>query len=49
MSNSFSFPAEWIPEHLQPDTKAALRLEMEKARSNHDVPGYIYAFEIRGS
>jgi len=37
----------YIPEHLQPDTKAALRVEMEKARSASDVPGYIYAFEIR--
>ena len=41
--------SEWIPDYLQPDTKAALRLEMEKARSPSDVPGYIYAFEIRGA
>ncbi|KLO10662.1 hypothetical protein SCHPADRAFT_832220 [Schizopora paradoxa] len=37
----------YIPENLQPDTKAALRVEMEKARSASDVEGYIYAFEIR--
>lgn len=27
----------------------ALRIEMEKARTQSDVPGYIYTFEIRGS
>ncbi|PFH50683.1 hypothetical protein AMATHDRAFT_85625 [Amanita thiersii Skay4041] len=39
----------WIPKHLQADTQAALRSEMEKARSQTDVPGYIYVFEIRDS
>ncbi|KAG5646691.1 hypothetical protein DXG03_002681 [Asterophora parasitica] len=38
---------EWIPTYLQPDTQVALRIEMEKARSQSDVPGYIYTFEIR--
>ncbi|KAF8078060.1 hypothetical protein FPV67DRAFT_1463957 [Lyophyllum atratum] len=38
---------EWIPSHLQADTQVALRVEMEKARSQSDVPGYIYTFEIR--
>jgi len=38
---------DWIPDHLQPDTKVALRVEMEKARTPSDVPGYIYTFEIR--
>jgi len=41
-------PRDWIPGHLQPETQAALRAEMEKARSGKDVPGYIYTFEIRG-
>ena len=31
------------------DTQLALRVEMEKATSPADVPGYIYTFEIRGS
>jgi hypothetical protein len=41
-------PRDWIPGHLQPETQAALRAEMEKTRSKKDVPGYIYTFEIRG-
>lgn len=39
---------DWIPDYLQPDTQVALRVEMEKPRSQADVPGYIYTFEIRG-
>lgn len=39
---------DWISDHLQPETQAALRAEMEKARSVKDTPGYIYTFEIRG-
>lgn len=39
---------DWIPDYLHPDTQAALRVEMEKPGSQHDVPGYIYTFEIRG-
>ncbi|KAF9456516.1 hypothetical protein BDZ94DRAFT_1229487 [Collybia nuda] len=39
----------WIPHYLQPDTQVALRVEMEKARSQSDVHGYIYTFEIRES
>ncbi|KAF8654147.1 hypothetical protein AX16_003676 [Volvariella volvacea WC 439] len=38
---------DWIPEYLQQDTQVALRVEMEKARTQSDVPGYIYTFEIR--
>ncbi|KAF8636700.1 hypothetical protein AX17_003504 [Amanita inopinata Kibby_2008] len=38
----------WIPDHLQSDTQAALRTEMERAHSQNDTPGYIYTFEIRG-
>ncbi|PPR02199.1 hypothetical protein CVT24_011426 [Panaeolus cyanescens] len=37
----------WIPGYLQPETQVALRVEMEKSRSQSDVPGYIYTFEIR--
>lgn len=40
--------ADWIPTYLQVETQLALRVEMEKARSMSDVPGYIYAYEIRG-
>lgn len=40
---------DWIPDYVQLDTQAALRSEMERARSQSDVPGYIYTFEIRGS
>jgi hypothetical protein len=36
----------WIPTYLQDDSKAALRVEMEKPVSQADVPGYIYCFEI---
>lgn len=39
---------DWVPEYLQPETQVALRVEMEKPRSQADVPGYIYTFEIRG-
>ncbi|THH10004.1 hypothetical protein EW145_g1625 [Phellinidium pouzarii] len=39
--------SEWIPIYLHPETQAALRVEMEKPQSASDVPGYIYAFEIR--
>ncbi|KAI5119095.1 hypothetical protein M0805_004866 [Coniferiporia weirii] len=39
--------SEWIPDYLSSDTQALLRVEMEKPRSEHDVPGYIYAFEIQ--
>ena len=38
---------DWIPDYLQPSTQASLRSEMQKARSNSDVDGYIYTFEIR--
>ena len=41
-------PRDFIPGHLQPETQAALRAEMAKARSETDVPGYIYTYEIRG-
>ena len=43
------FFLDWIPPYLQAATQVSLRIEMEKARSNSDVPGYIYTFEIRGS
>jgi len=39
---------DWIPSYLHPDTQVSLRVEMEKSRSQSDVPGYIYTFEIRG-
>ncbi|KDR81500.1 hypothetical protein GALMADRAFT_239483 [Galerina marginata CBS 339.88] len=38
---------DWIPPYLQPDTQVSLRIEMEKTRSQSDVHGYIYTFEIR--
>ncbi|KDQ12363.1 hypothetical protein BOTBODRAFT_113261 [Botryobasidium botryosum FD-172 SS1] len=40
---------DWIPEYLTPETKAALRVEMEKPASAKDEPGYIYTYEIRTS
>lgn len=40
--------SDYIPEYLQLETQLALRVEMEKVRSQSDVPGYIYTFEIRG-
>ena len=40
---------DWIPQYLQPATQIALRAEMQKARAQSDVDGYIYAFEILGS
>jgi hypothetical protein len=39
---------DWIPAYLQEDTKAALRVEMNKPASTSDRDGYIYTFEIRG-
>ena len=39
---------DWIPAYLQEDTKAALRVEMNKPASSSDRDGYIYTFEIRG-
>ncbi|KAJ4483659.1 hypothetical protein J3R30DRAFT_3655895 [Lentinula aciculospora] len=39
----------YIPPYLHPDTQVALRVEMEKPRSQSDVEGYIYTFEIRDS
>lgn len=47
--NSYIYPADWIPSYLQQETQVSLRVEMEKARSQSDVPGYIYTFEIRGA
>jgi hypothetical protein len=38
---------DWIPSYLSPETKAALREEMEKNPSAKDVPGHIYCYEIR--
>jgi hypothetical protein len=38
---------DWIPPYLQSETQVSLRVEMEKARSQSDVHGYIYTFEIR--
>ncbi|GJJ12248.1 hypothetical protein Clacol_006489 [Clathrus columnatus] len=39
--------SDWIPSYLNPDTQAALRVEMERPHSNKDEDGYIYAYEIR--
>ncbi|KAF9077500.1 hypothetical protein BDP27DRAFT_1253432 [Rhodocollybia butyracea] len=39
--------ADYIPPYLHPDTQVALRVEMEKPRSQSDVEGFIYTFEIR--
>ena len=44
-----NFLLDWIPPYLQAATQVSLRIEMEKARTQSDVPGYIYTFEIRGS
>jgi hypothetical protein len=41
--------SDWIPAYLQAATQVSLRIEMEKARSNSDIPGYIYTFEIHVS
>ncbi|KIK06569.1 hypothetical protein K443DRAFT_674227 [Laccaria amethystina LaAM-08-1] len=38
---------DWIPQYLQEETRASLRVEMGKSRSPSDVEGYIYTFEIR--
>jgi hypothetical protein len=47
VTNEYINFQDWIPDYLQPDTQVALRVEMEKPRSQADVPGYIYTFEIR--
>ena len=39
---------DWVPEYLQDETKELLRAEMRRKRSDSDVFGYIYAFEIDG-
>jgi hypothetical protein len=38
-----------MPDHLQPSTKAELRATMQKDPSPADKPGYLYAFEIKGT
>ncbi|KAF9483880.1 hypothetical protein BDN70DRAFT_903994 [Pholiota conissans] len=38
---------DWIPAYLQEETQVSLRVEMEKTRTQSDVKGYIYTFEIR--
>lgn len=47
--HALQYRADHIPQYLQRDTQLALRVEMEKATSTSDVPGYIYTYEIRGS
>lgn len=39
--------SDYIPSYLTPETRAALRAEMERPISSADVPGYIYCYEIR--
>ncbi|RXW18873.1 hypothetical protein EST38_g6974 [Candolleomyces aberdarensis] len=39
--------SDWIPVYLQAETRTALQVEMERSRSQSDVDGYIYTFEIR--
>ncbi|KAG1736799.1 hypothetical protein EDB19DRAFT_1910132 [Suillus lakei] len=43
----WNLASDYIPQYLQRDTQLALRVEMEKAASTSDVPGYIYTYEIR--
>jgi hypothetical protein len=38
--------ADWLGAHLSEPTRVALRLEMHKAPSGADKPGYIYGFQI---
>ena len=45
---NLSYSLDWITDHLQEDTQAALRAEMEKCPSDSEEFGYIYAYEIRG-
>lgn len=40
---------DWVPSYLSQETQVALRVEMDKAKSISDQPGYIYTFEIRGT
>ena len=40
---------DYIPSYLQPETRAALRVEMEKPISTKDEPGFIYCFELHDS
>jgi hypothetical protein len=47
--HALQYRADHISQYLQRDTQLALRVEMEKATSTSDVPGYIYTYEIRGS
>ncbi|KAG2075881.1 hypothetical protein BDR04DRAFT_1090645 [Suillus decipiens] len=47
MADTFVEFSDYIPQYLQRDTQLALRVEMEKAASTSDVPGYIYTYEIR--
>ena len=37
--------ADYIKEYLQPRTRAELRAEMQKLRSDADENGYIYTLE----
>ncbi|KAJ3755504.1 hypothetical protein EV360DRAFT_6416, partial [Lentinula raphanica] len=45
--NLISLVIDRIPTYLHPDTQVALRVEMEKPRSQSDVERYIYTFERR--
>ncbi|KAG2752066.1 hypothetical protein P692DRAFT_20830268 [Suillus brevipes Sb2] len=47
MADTFVEFSDHISQYLQRDTQLALRVEMEKATSTSDVPGYIYTYEIR--
>ncbi|KAL5511915.1 hypothetical protein ACEPAH_5133 [Sanghuangporus vaninii] len=41
--------SDYIPEYLSRNTQAALRKEMMKPPSDGDIPGFVYAFQIRSS
>ncbi|KAL5528973.1 hypothetical protein ACEPAG_4947 [Sanghuangporus baumii] len=38
---------DYIPEYLSRNTQTALREEMMKPPSDSDVPGFVYAFQVR--
>lgn len=40
--------ADWIPDYLSQYTRNALKVEMERATSKGEEPGYIYTFQIEG-
>ena len=47
--HAFLRVVDWIPDYLEKSTQAALRVKMAEPPSESDEPGYVYAYEVRGT